>query len=150
MGPKAAKKDELQQKSPAEFFADNKNIAGFDNVSAAQGAAHGAALTAAPRLQLAARLSPLACFCPISRAAGARPPACRGRHPLGRGAAGSLLCVALRESSLPPSPRATPLDRARPPPQPGKGLYTTVRELVENALDSAESISTLPEISIVM
>jgi hypothetical protein len=27
------KKDEvLQQKSPAEFFADNKNIAGFDNV----------------------------------------------------------------------------------------------------------------------
>lgn len=26
------KPDELQQKSPAEFFADNKNIAGFDNV----------------------------------------------------------------------------------------------------------------------
>jgi DNA topoisomerase VI subunit B len=26
------KKDRLQQKSPAEFFADNKNIAGFDNV----------------------------------------------------------------------------------------------------------------------
>ncbi len=25
--------DVLQQKSPAEFFADNKNIAGFDNVS---------------------------------------------------------------------------------------------------------------------
>lgn len=25
----------LQQKSPAEFFADNKNIAGFDNVRAA-------------------------------------------------------------------------------------------------------------------
>ncbi|KAI3449912.1 hypothetical protein Pfo_006577 [Paulownia fortunei] len=48
----------LKQKSPAEFFADNKNIAGFDN--------------------------------------------------------------------------------------PGKCLYTTVRELVENALDSAESISELP------
>ncbi|KIZ02004.1 hypothetical protein MNEG_5958 [Monoraphidium neglectum] len=62
MAPKAAKKDELQQKSPAEFFADNKNIAGFDN--------------------------------------------------------------------------------------PGKCLYTTVRELVENALDSAESISVLPEITI--
>ncbi|GBF92117.1 DNA topoisomerase [Raphidocelis subcapitata] len=63
MAPKAAKKgDELQQKSPAEFFADNKNIAGFDN--------------------------------------------------------------------------------------PGKCLYTTVRELVENALDSAESISRLPEITI--
>ncbi len=29
MGKKA---DALQQKSPAEFFADNRNIAGFDNV----------------------------------------------------------------------------------------------------------------------
>ncbi|RAL39918.1 hypothetical protein DM860_008058 [Cuscuta australis] len=52
------KESTLKQKSPAEFFADNKNIAGFDN--------------------------------------------------------------------------------------PGKSLYTTVRELVENALDSAESISELP------
>ena len=32
--------------------------------------------------------------------------------------------------------------------QPGKCLYTTIRELVENALDAAESISTLPEIDI--
>lgn len=31
---KKLKQDELQQKSPAEFFADNKNIAGFDNVRA--------------------------------------------------------------------------------------------------------------------
>ena len=30
----AKKGDVLQQKSPAEFFAENKNIAGFDNVSA--------------------------------------------------------------------------------------------------------------------
>ncbi|KAL2487876.1 DNA topoisomerase 6 subunit B [Forsythia ovata] len=52
----------LKQKSPAEFFADNKNIAGFDN--------------------------------------------------------------------------------------PGKSLYTTVRELVENSLDSAESISELPVVEI--
>ncbi|KAL4198195.1 hypothetical protein AMTRI_Chr03g44710 [Amborella trichopoda] len=52
----------LKQKSPAEFFAENKNIAGFDN--------------------------------------------------------------------------------------PGKSLYTTVRELVENSLDSAESISELPWIEI--
>lgn len=29
---KPPKSDILQQKSPAEFFADNKNIAGFDNV----------------------------------------------------------------------------------------------------------------------
>ena len=29
MGKKA---DVMQQKSPAEFFADNRNIAGFDNV----------------------------------------------------------------------------------------------------------------------
>ena len=30
----AGKADVLQQKSPAEFFAENKNIAGFDNVRA--------------------------------------------------------------------------------------------------------------------
>lgn len=29
---KPSKGDQLQQKSPAEFFAENKNIAGFDNV----------------------------------------------------------------------------------------------------------------------
>lgn len=52
----------LKQKSPAEFFSENKNIAGFDN--------------------------------------------------------------------------------------PGKSLYTTVRELVENALDSAESIAELPVIEV--
>jgi hypothetical protein len=36
MAPKAKsvpKGDILQQKSPAEFFAENKNIAGFDNAS---------------------------------------------------------------------------------------------------------------------
>ncbi|KAM0932364.1 putative DNA topoisomerase (ATP-hydrolyzing) [Dioscorea sansibarensis] len=59
-----AKESSLKQKSPAEFFAENKNIAGFDN--------------------------------------------------------------------------------------PGKSLYTTVRELVENSLDSAESISELPVIEITM
>lgn len=60
--PNKPKESALKQKSPAEFFAENKNIAGFDN--------------------------------------------------------------------------------------PGKSLYTTVRELVENALDSAESISELPDIEI--
>ncbi|XVF04637.1 hypothetical protein REPUB_Repub05bG0101700 [Reevesia pubescens] len=60
--PKKAKESILKQKSPAEFFAENKNIAGFDN--------------------------------------------------------------------------------------PGKCLYTTVRELVENALDSAESISELPVVDV--
>ncbi|CAL9063096.1 unnamed protein product [Musa banksii] len=59
-----AKENLLKQKSPAEFFAENKNIAGFDN--------------------------------------------------------------------------------------PGKSLYTTVRELVENALDSAESISQLPDIELII
>lgn len=34
--------------------------------------------------------------------------------------------------------------------QPGKSLYTTVRELVENALDSAEAIAELPIIEITM
>ena len=33
-------------------------------------------------------------------------------------------------------------------PKPGKCLYTTIRELVENALDSAESIGMLPLIEI--
>ncbi|KAK8936531.1 DNA topoisomerase 6 subunit B [Platanthera zijinensis] len=60
--PKKAKDSVLKQKSPAEFFAENKNIAGFDN--------------------------------------------------------------------------------------PGKSLYTTVRELVENSLDSAESIKVLPSIEV--
>lgn len=33
MTKKGSKKgDQLEQKSPAEFFAENKNIAGFDNV----------------------------------------------------------------------------------------------------------------------
>lgn len=60
--PRKPKESLLKQKSPAEFFAENKNIAGFDN--------------------------------------------------------------------------------------PGKCLYTTVRELVENSLDSAESISELPVVEI--
>jgi hypothetical protein len=34
--------------------------------------------------------------------------------------------------------------------QPGKSLYTTVRELVENALDSSESIAELPVIEVTM
>lgn len=32
--------------------------------------------------------------------------------------------------------------------QPGKSLYTTIREFVENALDAAESISVLPTVSL--
>ncbi|XP_021772006.1 DNA topoisomerase 6 subunit B-like [Chenopodium quinoa] len=60
--PRKTKESVLKQKSPAEFFAENKNIAGFDN--------------------------------------------------------------------------------------PGKSLYTTVRELVENALDSSESISELPVVEV--
>jgi DNA topoisomerase VI subunit B len=35
MAPKKKDGDQLVQKSPAEFFADNKNIAGFDNVRSA-------------------------------------------------------------------------------------------------------------------
>ncbi|XP_042391445.1 DNA topoisomerase 6 subunit B-like isoform X1 [Zingiber officinale] len=66
----------LKQKSPAEFFAENKNIAGFDNF-----------------------------FYQVN--------------------------IFF-------------------PHQPGKSLYTTIRELVENALDSAEAISQLPDIELVM
>lgn len=34
--------------------------------------------------------------------------------------------------------------------QPGKSLYTSMRELVENSLDAAESINELPDIDIMM
>lgn len=34
--------------------------------------------------------------------------------------------------------------------QPGKSLYTTMRELVENSLDAAESAMTLPDIDVTM
>ena len=34
--------------------------------------------------------------------------------------------------------------------QPGKSLYTSMRELVENSLDAAESINELPDIEISM
>ena len=37
---KAKKADVIEQKSPAEFFAENKNIAGFDNVRTATAAEH--------------------------------------------------------------------------------------------------------------
>lgn len=63
-GSHSEKNAKLKFKSPAEFFAENKNIAGFDN--------------------------------------------------------------------------------------PGKSLYTTIRELVENGLDAAEAMGTLPEIEIVV
>lgn len=90
-GGKGTKKgDVLQQKSPAEFFAENKNIAGFDNVS---------------RDHFRDGFDPLLRLCDIT-----------------------VLCPC---SS-----------------QPGKCLYTTIRELVENSLDSAESMNQLPNIEI--
>jgi DNA topoisomerase-6 subunit B len=36
------------------------------------------------------------------------------------------------------------------PTQPGKSLYTTVREFVENSLDSAEDIGELPQVELTM
>ena len=33
---------------------------------------------------------------------------------------------------------------------PGKSLYTTIRELVENGLDAAEAINVLPSITVTM
>jgi hypothetical protein len=34
------------------------------------------------------------------------------------------------------------------PPQPGKCLYTSMRELVENSLDATEAVRALPDIEI--
>ncbi len=103
MAPKAAKGDVLQQKSPAEFFADNRTIAGFDNVRR--------------------RCVAAACF-PAHRLA---------RLPV-----------------LPSTDAPTVSIPATTWVQPGKCLYTTIRELVENALDAAESISQLPDVDITM
>jgi hypothetical protein len=99
----AAAPDALVQKSPAEFFAENKNIAGFDNVRR-----RGAAAAAPPR--------------PAER-----------------------VCAPESSRAL-LSPLSLPCRAA----QPGKCLYTTIRELVENSLDSAESISELPHVEITM
>jgi hypothetical protein len=106
MAPKAGKADVLQQKSPAEFFADNRTIAGFDNVS---------------RRWLPAALSCLQL---------------RLRRASARAAVAAAACTPTCLLGLPV------------PAQPGKCLYTTIRELVENALDAAESISQLPDIDI--
>lgn len=98
------KADVLEQKSPAEFFAENKNIAGFDNVCLSHLNSHDFE---------------------IQKPA----PDCKPQSwsPLDVLSKSQLLTL-----------------------QPGKCLYTTVRELVENALDSAESIDELPQISIIM
>ena len=97
MAPKA-KGDVLQQKSPAEFFADNRTIAGFDNVSRRASPPPGG-----PLLEM--------------------------RTPRSRVCRPCLPCPLLAL-------------------QPGKCLYTTIRELVENSLDAAESISQLPDVDI--
>ena len=90
MGKKAG--EALVQKSPAEFFADNKNIAGFDNVGAAKHSSN--------------------------------------TH--------SACCVPDAQHAV------------LPLVQPGKSLYTSMRELVENSLDAAESINQLPNIEVAM
>lgn len=41
-----------------------------------------------------------------------------------------------------------PLSAAAAVPQPGKSLYTTIREFVENSLDAAESIGERPDIDL--
>lgn len=95
------KADVLQQKSPAEFFAENKNIAGFDNV------------------------------CPITVICLTH-----------KGPMQVLVCNQQMVLHC--------LTRGKCDLQPGKCLYTTVRELVENSLDAAESGGRLPEIEITM
>ena len=52
-------------------------------------------------------------------------------------------CGIHRRPTHPPYPR-------NPSSQPGKCLYTSMRELVENSLDAAESVNALPEIDVTM
>lgn len=94
----------LQQKSPAEFFAENKNIAGFDNV---------------------------------------RQEDCTRRRR-------RAVPCSQRSDALSPPQKRSPSQTKKQNQQPGKCLYTTVRELVENSLDSAESVSALPLVEITM
>lgn len=88
--------------SPAEFFAENKNIAGFDNVSI--------------NSTMMCLIWFICIFCDILYIFSCF---------------SEIMWISI---SI----------------QPGKSLYTTVRELVENSLDSAESISELPVIEITM
>ena len=92
-----SKDEKLEFRSPAEFFASNQNIAGFDNVR--------------DTLSCSARAS------------------APWRGPDG------LPC--------PPHPAPPP-----PPSQPGKALYTTIREFVENSIDAAESAGRLPDVTL--
>ena len=69
---------------------------------------------------------------------------CGGREWDGRvGWAGRGALARHRRPTHPPYPR-------NPPSQPGKCLYTSMRELVENSLDAAESVNALPEIDVTM
>ena len=94
--------DVLQQKSPAEFFAENKNIAGFDNV----------------------RSDTWSPWCPLT--------------------------PKMKAIIEPTDSMFTLYEIHHWILQPGKCLYTTVRELVENSLDAAESGGELPQIEINM
>jgi hypothetical protein len=108
MAPKAAKKDELQQKSPAEFFADNKNIAGFDNVRGARGrvlrAARGVR-TRCGRAGIASLWRPAPCRRRRGRLATGAPPRHRARA-RGRPRARSRCRPAAPRAALPAAPAA--------------------------------------------
>lgn len=102
----------VQQKSPAEFFAENKNIAGFDNVREREGGCD-------------------ACACADGR--------------------GKEVMAADGGRAKKKADGHRRFGRANPfflPPQPGKCLYTSMRELVENSLDAAEAAGTLPDVDI--
>ncbi len=126
------KKDAVVQKSPAEFFAENKNIAGFDNVRLAHSVVHAppSCMTHAMQLTHSRRLRKRTASRSCVQASCER----------------VLLLHAwpLHAWTLHALPACLSVL------QPGKCLYTTIRELVENALDAAESISQLPHIEITM
>ncbi|TVU11126.1 hypothetical protein EJB05_44692 [Eragrostis curvula] len=78
--------------------------------------------------------------------------AAKGRATAGKGKAGAKADTKTKESSLlkqkSPAEFFAENKNIAGFDNPGKSLYTTMRELVENALDSAESISELPDIEI--
>jgi len=102
LGTKPKKGEHVQSKSPAEFFAENQNIAGFDNVSSIMDDSFRRWHCFLLPSHLLTRKDPLLHHIPITIS------------------------------------------------KPGKSLYTTIRELVENSLDAAESIEVLPDIKVTL
>lgn len=138
-GPKKGKKSELQQKSPAEFFAGRQCCKLLHSHRS-----QNPDLSSEPCL--APKRSPLHT---VARQTTRTSPDSTMWVSLGVSQGPHEVCMACAACTAFTCAHEL-ASYCLPDPQPGKCLYTTIRELVENALDSAESISNLPVIDITM